>query len=41
MTVEEYFQLDSDPRTKYEYIEGYAVAMSGGSREHNLIVTNL
>ncbi len=41
MSVEEYFQLDSDPTTKYEYIEGYAVAMSGGSVAHEWIAQNI
>lgn len=40
MTVEEYFQLDSDPSAKYEYIEGYAIAMSGGSVAHEWIAKN-
>ena len=41
MTVEEYFQLDSDPTAKYEYIEGYAVAMSGGSVAHEWVAKNI
>src|SRR6266851_2326852 len=41
MTVEEYFHLDSDLTTKYEYIEGYAVAMSGGSVAHEWIAKNI
>ena len=41
MTVEEYFQLDSDPSAKYEYIEGYAVVMSGGSVGHARIAKNI
>ncbi len=41
MSVEEYFQLDSDPTSKYEYIEGYAVAMSGGSVAHEWIAKNI
>lgn len=41
MTVEEYFRLDSDPTAKYEYIEGYAVAMSGGSVAHEWIAKNI
>lgn len=41
MTVEEYFSLDSDPSAKYEYIEGYAVAMSGGSVAHEWIAKNM
>jgi Uma2 family endonuclease len=41
MTVKEYFHLDSDPTARYEYIEGYAVAMSGGSVGHEWIAKNL
>lgn len=41
MTVEEYFQFDSDPSAKYEYIEGYAVAMSGGSVGYARIAQNI
>jgi len=41
MTVEEYFQLDSDPSAKYEYIEGYAMVMSGGSVGHARIAKNI
>lgn len=41
MTVEEYFALDDDPSAKYEYIDGYAVAMSGGSVGHARIAMNI
>ncbi len=41
MTVEEYFQLDNDPSAKYEYIDGYAVVMSGGSVGHARIAKNI
>jgi Uma2 family endonuclease len=41
MTVEEYFELDGDPSAKYEYIDGYAVAMSGGSVGHARIAKNI
>ena len=41
MTIDEYFQLDSDPSAKYEYIEGYAVDMSGGSVGHARIAKNI
>jgi Uma2 family endonuclease len=41
MTVDEYFQLDSDPTHKYEYIDGYAVAMSGGTVAHEWIAKNV
>ena len=41
ITVEKYFLLDSDPSTKYEYVEGYAIAMSGGSVGHGWIAKNI
>lgn len=41
MTVEEYFQLDSDLSAKYEYIDGYAIVMSGGSVGHARIAKNI
>lgn len=41
MTVEEYFQLDNDPSAKYEYVDGYAVVMSGGSLNHSRIAVNI
>lgn len=41
MAVEDYLRLDSDPSAKYEYIDGYAVAMSGGSVGHEWIAKNL
>lgn len=42
MTVEEYFQLEeSDPDTRYEYEDGYAYAMAGGTVNHGTISGNL
>jgi len=41
MSVEEYFALESDPSTKYEYRDGYAVAMSGTSLNHVRITRNI
>lgn len=41
MTVEEYLQLDRDSSVKYEYRDGYAVAMSGGSVAHEWIAKNI
>lgn len=41
MTIEKYFALDNDPTAKYEYIDGYAVAMSGGSVGHARIAKNI
>lgn len=41
MSREEYLKLDASSEEKYEYYAGYARAMTGASRYHNLIVTNL
>jgi Uma2 family endonuclease len=38
---EEYLALERKALIRSEYLDGDMVAMSGGSREHNLIVTNL
>jgi Uma2 family endonuclease len=41
MSVQAYFDLeDSDPDTRYEYLDGNVVMMSGGSLNHSLIQTN-
>ncbi len=40
MSVEEYFQLDADPSARYEYIDGYAIVMSGGTVGHARIARN-
>lgn len=40
-TVEEYLALERAAETKSEYLQGEIVAMSGASRPHNLLVTNL
>lgn len=40
-TVDEYFELDQNSETRYEYVYGYVVAMAGASPEHELIMTNL
>src|SRR3989442_7543846 len=37
----QYLTLDRRAEFRSEYVDGDMVAMSGGSREHNLIVTNL
>ncbi len=40
MTVEAYFQLEEhDPDTRYEYIDGYA--MAGGTATHDTIKSNI
>ena len=41
LTQEEYLALERKAAVRSEYLDGDMVAMSGGSREHNLIVTNL
>ena len=41
LSPEEYVSLDRKAEVRSEYFNGDMVAMSGGSREHNLIVTNM
>jgi Uma2 family endonuclease len=41
LTPSEYLALERKAETRSEYLDGDMVAMSGGSREHNLIVTNI
>jgi len=41
LSPEEYLALERQAAVRSEYIDGDMVAMSGGSRNHNLIVTNL
>jgi Uma2 family endonuclease len=41
LTPEEYLEIEREAETRSEYLDGEMFAMSGGSREHNLIVTNL
>jgi len=41
LTPEEYLALERKAEVRSEYLDGDMVAMSGGSREHNLIVGNL
>jgi Uma2 family endonuclease len=40
-TPQEYLEIDRKSEFKSEYIDGQIVAMTGASREHNLIVTNI
>lgn len=40
-TPEEYLALERKATTKSEYLNGQIYAMSGASREHNLITTNI
>ncbi|MEE8587203.1 MAG: Uma2 family endonuclease [Acidobacteriota bacterium] len=39
--VEEYLALERGSETRHEYLDGEIFAMSGASREHNLIGTNI
>lgn len=41
LTPEEYLALERKAETRSEYMDGDMVAMSGASREHNIIVTNI
>ncbi len=41
LTLKEYLQLEQDNDQKYEYYDGYAYAMAGGSFNHNIINTNI
>jgi Uma2 family endonuclease len=42
MTVEEYFELcRNNPDARYEYIDGQAVMLAGGSLNHSRIVKNI
>ena len=41
LTPEEYLASERNGAVRSEYLEGEVFAMTGGSREHNLIVANL
>ena len=41
LTPEEYLAFERKATTKHEYLNGQIVAMSGASREHNLITGNM
>jgi Uma2 family endonuclease len=41
LTPEEYLALERKAEIRSEYLDGDMVAMSGGTREHNLIVGNI
>lgn len=40
-TVEEYVQLEQTSEIRHEYLGGQVFAMSGGSKQHNLIAGNI
>ena len=41
LTLAEFLDWDARTHIKHEYVDGEIYAMSGASRRHNLIVTNL
>lgn len=41
LTVAEFLALERETETRHEFLDGEMFAMSGASREHNLIGTNL
>lgn len=41
LTVEEYLKAEESSEIRYEYLGGQIFAMSGGSKEHNLITLNI
>lgn len=41
MTVEEYLQFEEKSQIKHEYLNGNVYAMTGGTRAHSLIITNI
>ncbi len=41
LTVEEYLKFEQDGEIRHEYVAGQIYAMTGSSREHNLIATNI
>lgn len=40
-TAEEYLQLEQTSEIRHEYLAGQVFAMSGGSKQHNLIAGNI
>ncbi|MER3494135.1 MAG: hypothetical protein C4323_18680 [Mastigocladus sp. ERB_26_2] len=41
LTIDEYLQLEQYSEVRHEYLGGQIFAMSGGSKEHNLIAGNI
>lgn len=41
LTVEEYLKFEQDGEIRHEYVAGQIYGMTGSSREHNLIATNI
>jgi Uma2 family endonuclease len=40
-TPEEYLERERNSEYRHEYIDGQIIAMTGASRKHNLIITNI
>lgn len=40
LTIQDYLAIERNAETKSEYLDGEMFAMTGASREHNVIVTN-
>jgi Uma2 family endonuclease len=41
LTIEEYLKAEDKSQIRHEYLGGQIFAMSGGSKEHNLITLNI
>ena len=41
LTSEEYLRLEQASKIRHEYLGGQVFAMSGGSKEHNIISLNI
>jgi Uma2 family endonuclease len=41
MSVEDYLKLDEESEERYEYIDGYAYMLAGGSTDHSAISANV
>ncbi|HTK10103.1 MAG TPA: Uma2 family endonuclease [Ktedonobacteraceae bacterium] len=41
ISVEEYLKLDQTSEIRYEYIDGYAYALAGGTAAHSLLAVNM
>ncbi len=41
LSIQEYFRREAKSETKHDYLDGYAIAMAGGSPRHSLISANI
>ncbi len=41
LTLDEYFRREAGSEVKHDYLNGYAVAMAGGSPRHSLVTANV